>query len=228
MKHLTGIFLGLTLLSANVVAGSGSSSAFDQSLQAIQSRWAQINYSKDEDKKADAFEQLAQQAEQLSRAYPQRAEAKIWQGIVLSTWAGAKGGLGALSLVEQAKDLFEQSLNIDQQALQGSAYTSLGSLYYQVPGWPIGFGDDDKAKAYLQKALKINPQGIDANYFYADYLIDQGDYRQAQNYLQKALQAPSRPGRPLADQGRRDEIKQRLKLVHDNIAAQADSDSFFN
>jgi hypothetical protein len=55
---------------------------------------------------------------------------------------------------------------IDPRALQGSAYTSLGSLYYQVPGWPIGFGDDKRAEAMLLKALEINPDGIDPNYFY--------------------------------------------------------------
>ena len=35
----------------------------------------------------------------------------------------------------------EQALAIDATALEGSAFTTLGSLYYQVPGWPIGFGD---------------------------------------------------------------------------------------
>ncbi|QTG98208.1 tetratricopeptide repeat protein, partial [Vibrio furnissii] len=63
----------------------------------------------------------------------------------------------ALSLVKEAKVLLEQVIETAPETLDGSAYTSLGSLYYQVPGWPIGFGDDDKAEAMLQKALEINP-----------------------------------------------------------------------
>ena len=47
--------------------------------------------------------------------------------------------------------------------LDGSAYNSLGVLYYKVPGWPVGFGDKAKARELLQKALAINPKGIDAN-----------------------------------------------------------------
>ena len=66
-----------------------------------------------------------------------------------------------------SKNLLLQAEKIDSNALNGSIYTSLGSLYYKVPGWPIGFGDNSKALIYLKKALQINPNGIDANYFYA-------------------------------------------------------------
>jgi Tfp pilus assembly protein PilF len=79
--------------------------------------------------------------------------------------------LGALSLVKQARTNLEKAIEIEPNALQGSAWTSLGALYYQVPGWPIGFGDKDKADEMLKKALAINPDGIDPNYFYGDYLL---------------------------------------------------------
>jgi tetratricopeptide (TPR) repeat protein len=144
---------------------------------------------------------------------PNRAEILIWQGIVESSYAGAKGGLGALAHVKNAKKIFEKALEINPAALDGSAYTSLGSLYYQVPSWPIGFGDDKKAAEYLKKGLSINPDGIDPNYFYADYLFRSGDYSGAEKSLRKALQAPARNGRKVADDGRRKEINQLLEKV---------------
>ena len=107
---------------------------------------------------------------------PQAAELHIWHGIVLSTWAGAKGGLGALGLVKQAKAELEKAIELDPAALDGSAYTSLASLYYQVPGWPIGFGDEDKAEALFKQALALNPDGIDPNYFHGDFLLRQKRY----------------------------------------------------
>jgi Tfp pilus assembly protein PilF len=82
-----------------------------------------------------------------------------------------------------------------------------------VPGWPIGFGDDDKAREMLQKALALNPNGIDANYFLGDFLYRKGDYQAARRALDKALQAPSRPDRPLADEGRRKEIEALLAAM---------------
>ncbi|KXO10680.1 MULTISPECIES: tetratricopeptide repeat protein [Marinobacter] len=179
-------------------------------LAQIQQRWAEIQYQVQDRDKEKAFEKLAAEAEAFVGRYPGRAEPLIWQGIVLSTYAGAKGGLGALGLVKQARASLEAALDIDPEALDGSAYTSLGSLYYQVPGWPLGFGDDGKARKYLQKSLAINPDGIDANYFFGDFLLDQGEPQRARIYLEKVLAAPDRPGRAVADQGRRAEAQARL------------------
>ena len=179
-------------------------------LAQIQQRWAQIQYQLPEDDKEKAFEALAKEAETFVADYPGRAEPLIWQGIVLSTYAGAKGGLGALGLVKEARASLEAALKIAPEALDGSAYTSLGSLYYQVPGWPLGFGDDEVARKYLQKSLAINPDGIDANYFFGDFLAQQNESQRARVYLEKVLAAPSRPGREVADAGRRAEAKARL------------------
>ena len=97
--------------------------------------------------------------------------------------------------------------------LDGSAYNSLGVLYYKVPGWPIGFGDKDKARELLQQALAINPQGIDPNYFYAEYLVETKHADEAVPYLERALQAPPRPGRNVADAGRREEARALLARI---------------
>ena len=179
-------------------------------LAQIQQRWAQIQYQLPEDDKEKAFEALAKEAETFVADYPGRAEPLIWQGIVLSTYAGAKGGLGALGLVKEARASLEAALKIAPEALDGSAYTSLGSLYYQVPGWPLGFGDDEMSRKYLQKSLAINPDGIDANYFFGDFLAQQNESQRARVYLEKVLAAPSRPGREVADAGRKAEAKARL------------------
>jgi tetratricopeptide (TPR) repeat protein len=205
MKALIGLTLGCLL-----VLGSAQAEDDPTGLAALQARWAEINYQTPDKQKEDAFEALAEQAQALVEAYPNRAEPLIWQGIILSTYAGAKGGLGALSLVKQARRSLEAALEIDESALQGSAHTSLGSLYYQVPGWPIGFGSDRHAREHLQKALAINPAGIDSNYFFADFLLSEGEEDAAKQYFEKALAAPNRPDRPLADQGRREEIRAKL------------------
>ncbi|MNV95388.1 Tetratricopeptide repeat protein [compost metagenome] len=71
------------------------------------------------------------------------------------------------------------------------------------------------ADKMLRKALQINPNGIDSNYFWADHLYRQKRYPEAIAALQKALQAPPRPGRELADQGRRTDIDALLKAIKD-------------
>lgn len=183
-------------------------------LQNLQDRWAEINYQLPKEQREKAFASLSKQAQQAVAAEPNAAELQIWNGIILSTYAGAKGGLGALGLVKEAKASLEQGMALDPKALSGSAYTSLGSLYYQVPGWPVGFGDDEKAEAMLKQALAINPDGIDPNYFYGDYLARAKRFAEAKAALEKALQAPPRPNRQSADVGRKQEIQALLNQVN--------------
>ena len=119
----------------------------------IQHRWAEVNYTLTDDAQEDAFESLAKEAQAWVDAEPNNAEAHIWLGIIKSTEAGAVGGLGALGLAKEAKASLEKALDIDPNALSGSAYASLGTLYYKVPGWPFGFGDDDEAEKLLKKSI---------------------------------------------------------------------------
>ncbi|HDZ08337.1 tetratricopeptide repeat protein [Pseudohongiella sp.] len=202
----------LSLLSLVFVLGvSSAASAADY--QKLQSDWAIANYQTAKDQQSDVFEALAAEAEKMVNENPDSAETHIWYGIILSTWAGVDGGLSALSRVKQARSQLEVALDLDPDALQGSVYTSLGALYYQVPSWPIAFGNKKEAEKLLRKALEINPDGIDSNYFMGDYLFNQERFDEARASLQKALAAPPRPGRELADSGRRLEIETLLSKM---------------
>jgi len=207
------LILCACLLSLPALALSESA---QENLKLLQTRWAQINYQTPEAQREKDFAQLSAEAATMVRNDP-AAELMIWRGIILSTYAGAKGGLGALDLVKQAKASLEEAIKLDPAALDGSAYTSLGALYYQVPGWPIGFGDDEQAEVMLKKALTMNPDGIDPNYFYGDYLFSEKRYAEAEVVLEKALKAPDRPGRETADAGRRAEVKALLTKVQSKL-----------
>lgn len=206
MSRITRFLLSLLFVVPLAVAAAPADD-LEAGIAAIQHEWARIHYQLPKDQQDAAFVKLEAQADALEKAHADRAEPKIWKAIVLSTHAGVSGGLGALSKVKAARDLLLAAEQIDAHALNGSVYTSLGSLYYQVPGWPIGFGNDDKAEALLKKALAINPDGIDPNYFYGDFLQRQGRRAEALTVLDKALHAPARPGREDADAGRRQEIQ---------------------
>ncbi len=202
--------LSILTLALTTLLLSQNSFAIGEVAKPLQQQWAVAKYQTSEKGREKAFKALAKIAQARAQQHPDNPEVLVWEAIILSTYAGEKGGLGALSLVKKAKVILEKAEKIDPNVLNGSIYTSLGSLYYQVPGWPLGFGNDDKAHDYLKKALALNPEGIDPNYFYGDFMLEEGEYQRAIDAFEKALAAPSRADRPIADSGRKQEIKAAL------------------
>jgi len=88
-----------------------------------------------------------------------------------------------------------------------------------VPGWPLGFGDNDKARALLAQAVSLAPNGMDANYFYADFLMAQQEYAAADKVLRHALALPPQNNRPLWDKNRRAVIRELLGKAEAKAAA---------
>jgi tetratricopeptide (TPR) repeat protein len=206
MKRRQLIFASFALFGS----AFASESVMPEDVAVIAHRWAFIAYQMPAKEREEAFKTLAAEADRLASASPNKAEPLVWEAIVLASYAKVQGGMGALSKARKARDLLLAARKIDPDTLNGSIYTSLGSLYAKVPGWPIGFGDKDEARTLLEKALEINPSGIDSNYLYADFLASQGDYTKAKDYLTRALAAPPRPGREDADAGRRRDIDRLL------------------
>lgn len=219
----TGLWRGLlAALCLLTTLAPAAASPLEEAVTEIQRDWEVIRYQTPAAEREKRYEATANRAHQLSELHKGRAETLIWEGIVLSTLAGEKGGLGALSLAKQARGLYEQALQIDPNALEGSAYNSLGVLYYKVPGWPLSFGDKTKAEELLKKALQVNPKGIDPNFFMGELLLEQKRPTEAQAFLERALEAPARPGRQIADVGRRNEVKEMLEKARAQVARRSD------
>lgn len=209
----------LAVVAAVCLAGApalAADPAFDARIDGLARNWAQVNYEvRDKPSQAAQAAKLATEADALAKQYPNRAEPLVWEAISTATEAGAKGGMGGLALAKSARGMLERAEKINPAALgDGSVYTSLGSLYAQVPGFPIGFGDAAKARAYLTKALAANPNGVDPNFFYGDFLMRQGDYAGAEIALLRAVNAPIRTGREVADRGRKAQAAALLATAH--------------
>ena len=211
---MTALFKSFALLCLGLLAAAAQAVTPDDLIQPIQKRWAEIKYQVPEKQQAEQYQALAVESRKLADAHPGTPEILIWEGIVISSEAGARSGLGALSLAKEARARFDEALKLNDKALGGSAYTSLATLYAKVPGWPIGFGDKDKAEDFFKKSLVINPDGIDPHFFYGEYLLDRGRHAEARSHLEAALRAPARSGRELADNGRRKEVQALLEKLN--------------
>ncbi len=112
----------VSMLAAAFFAGFAAAAPVDDAVVDLQHEWETIRYQAPAKEQADRYEVLAAKAHKVVEAYPGRAEPLVWEGIIVSTLAGAKGGLGALSLAKDAKGMYEQALKLNPNALDGSAW----------------------------------------------------------------------------------------------------------
>src|SRR6185369_3208734 len=209
---LAGLLAFASAFSTSAYASDNP--AMDAQVKHINDEWARIKYQMvGRSNQYDQIDALAKQAAQLVARYPGRAEPLLWQGIVNSEEAAMASMFSKLGYATKARDILEHARTIDPRAANGGVLMSLGVLYYKVPGFPIGFGNAKKARGYLDAALSMDPNGLDSNFFYGDFLAAQGDYANARAHLLRAPKAPADPDRPVWDAGRRDEARKLMAEV---------------
>lgn len=199
--------LALGLAATAQPAWASNDPAMDAAVMRVNNAWAHIRY-EIHDRSAQ-FNQLATLegvAAKVVAQYPGKAEPLLWEGIVVSEEAARASTFRQLGLANRARDILTKAYAINPNVADGGAAMSLGVLYYKVPGWPIGFGSTAKARGYFQQALKLDPNGLDNNFFYGDFLASEGDKANARIYLRRALAAPASSARPVWDAGRRAEV----------------------
>ena len=203
---------------AALALGAQSARAVDDAVTAqvkqIQLEWETAKFTIPEgDKQTEQMNALGIEADALAAKYADRVEVLIWDGIITSERASMVNPISALSLATRARDILEKAYKMNPTALDAGAPTSLGVLYYRVPGFPLAFGDKDKARRLLEQATAGAPTGLDAWYFYGDYLFSQGQYAEARKAFGHALATPVHPDRPLWDKNRRLVIQEKLDEI---------------
>ena len=209
---LVAAFMMVARVTSGLAAGSP---ALNADILHLALDWEHVKFEiKNPDDQEKQMAVLADHATNIVQRYQNQPEATLWLGIIISEQASMASENGspfkALGFAKRARDLLEQVEKIDPVVLDAGAPTSLGVLYYRVPGFPIGFGDKTKARNYLQEATKNAPNGLDANYFYGDFLYEQKEYPEAKKVLTRALALPAHPERPIWDRSRRLVIQELL------------------
>ncbi len=184
---------------------------YDEAINQLQKQWAAIEYqTTDHEEQEEAIFTLKHQAIDLSKEYPNRADPLIWEAIIDTTKAEIDHNYSSLLLIQQARDLLIQANKMNPKALHGLGIATLGWLYFRAPKPSLSFGDMGLAKEYLEKAIALNPNSLDATYFYGSYLHEIGEDAKAKAVLTHALDAPVEPNNEVADEGRRAQIQEVL------------------
>jgi tetratricopeptide (TPR) repeat protein len=202
------------LLASPYTLSSQAADALSPEIRRLQTKWEAIKFGAPEgDDQTRQMNALGEDADAVAAHFPAMPEALIWDGIITSERASMASTFYALGFAKRARDILEQAYNLDPAKLDAGATTSLGVLYYRVPGFPIGFGDKAKARQLLEQAVKLAPNGLDAWYFYGDFLYTQNELPKAVEVFQHALKIPQHPDRPLWDKNRRLVIEELLAKI---------------
>jgi tetratricopeptide (TPR) repeat protein len=122
-----------------------------------------------------------------------------------------------MSIAREARDALLRAESMDPLVLGGLVYANLGALYSKAPSRFGGFGNKTKGIGYLWKAIVVDPEGIDANYLYAQALLAEKDYVAAREALTRAMDAPARPDHPEADFARKLEVENLLASLEQKL-----------
>ena len=217
LKSRAPFSLLIGLLAFSLCAPSSrAADALPPEVRHVQTKWEAIKFNVPEgDEQTKQMNALGEEADAIAQHLSSVPEALIWDGIITSERASMASTFSALGLATRARDILEQAYKIDPARMDAGATTSLGVLYYRVPGFPIGFGDKAKARQLLEQAVKLAPNGLDAWYFYGDFLYTQNEYPKAIDVFQHALKIPVHLDRPLWDKNRRLVIEELLAKIEE-------------
>lgn len=188
-QSIAGVFAAILLL---VQSSPSTAANYSETLSAI--KQGLLDAPLAGTSRTNALEALADTARAFVKANPERAEALVWEGIVLAELSAARRNMSSLSLAKKSRGNFEAAEKMDPGALDWSVYSLLAYLYANVPRWPIGFGDKERALELHRHALALNPASAEPHRYYGEFLIDEGKFTEAVGELDLALSAPLRAG----------------------------------
>lgn len=185
----------LLMLTVNMATAS---SLMDE-INGIESDWAKVFYhsAKTDDMAKKEYSRLIAKTQRLEIKYPDATEPIFWEANILASRAEHENIFTALASIETAKTLLKQVIQKDASTLGGAALITLGILYYEMP---LTYNRNSMAENHLKEALKINPNGVDPNYFYAEFLRSMDQAIAAIKYYKFALSATVRFEQQFADE----------------------------
>lgn len=87
----------------------------------------------------------------------ENASGYIYKASNIGRWGETKGPLNALSKADPIRETIKYVVNDLKDLDQTIGWYVIGQLYYQLPGWPISYGNNDIAISVTRKALETIP-----------------------------------------------------------------------
>ena len=211
-KPVRALFVAWVIFAGTA---SGAASARQDEFLTVAQEWDQAQYSAMGDhSRMLALQRLGAHIEALSAAAPRDVGLLSWRAVALAAEADATDGPRALLTAGRAKRLLDAAIMLRPDGeIRGMLEATLGALYFQVPGFPLGFGDSAAAEAHFRASLIADPTSPESLFYFGDFLLAQHRDEEAVASFRKALRGLPRAGRPIGDAGLTHRIEAGLALA---------------
>ncbi len=125
---------------------------------------------------------LASNADEVAALY--------WKAVAMGKLSEEMGILNSLRMTRPMEKLFLRVIALDEHYDDAGGHKALGRMYFRLPGFPISFGNKEKALFHLKRALELYPHDIIARAFYAEALYDMGKKQEAIQLAEAVVATP--------------------------------------
>jgi tetratricopeptide (TPR) repeat protein len=132
-----------------------------------------------------------QWAQVLYKRESQNTSAIYFAGLNMLLYSQSKGVLDTLFALREVKKYFDAAYQKEPDFLHSSPPIGLGALYLFAPGFPIAFGDIDKAEQYLLEAVRQSPKNTTALVLLGAVYAKKGDRTVSLAAFRKVQKVPA-------------------------------------
>ena len=217
LEPATHRILMLLLAMVATSATAARASTVDEALTDIEQRWAGAVFESKGRQQNKALATLLSDVRELASTHGENPKAVAWHGIIAHECVRNHCKSNSSSLRREARDALLKAESLGPGPLRSLVYGNLGGLYAHTSSNFGGFGSKVRGIGYMWKAIVVDPEGLDANYLYAELLVDEKRYRDAHDVLLKASTTIVRPEHERADRGRRAQVLALLRRVESEL-----------
>ena len=120
---------------------------------------------------------------------PNDVAAQLWWAANMGAHGVVRGIMSSLFYLKDLEKSGKKAVDLDETYFHGAPLRLLGRFYHQVPGFPIGPGDNKKALKMLERAVELGPEFYMNHVYLADVLISRYKKADAKKLLNKVIEA---------------------------------------
>jgi len=145
---------------------------------------------RDKNRRVQLFERCIVIADRSLALNANDVRGLFWKAVAMGKMAEDSGMVNALRMLRPMEKMLLKVVALDEKYENAGAHRALGRMYHKLPGFPVSFGNNQKALTHLKQAHELFPRDVMTRAFYAEVLYDEGWQAEARRHADFVLATP--------------------------------------